>query len=66
MYLTSCLRQSLVLEDREVEWLGLNTFIQSLEVITNGSPSSQLTYAIDSSHTFLLWKIKVHDRYLKV
>jgi telomerase reverse transcriptase len=31
MHLRSCLRQSLVLEDGEVEWLGLNAFIQVLK-----------------------------------
>ncbi|CAK7356998.1 unnamed protein product [Dovyalis caffra] len=70
----SCFLPILQLEDGEVEWLGLNAYIQVLKrkqsrytellsrlsskLSEHGIPSSQLKYAVDSSHSSLLWKIK--------
>lgn len=67
----------LLLEDGEVEWLGLNAYVKVLkrkqsrhkELLrmlrskllahrTTGSPSDELKYAIDGSHSSLFWKIK--------
>ncbi|EXC16160.1 Telomerase reverse transcriptase [Morus notabilis] len=65
------------LEDGEVEWLGLNAYIQVLKkkqsrhkellsLLTSklsahnlsGTRSTHLNYAIDASHSSLMWKIK--------
>lgn len=77
MHLGSCFHPILQLEVGEVEWLGLNAYIQVLkrkqsrykELLSRlslklskhrigGSTSSHLKYAVDSSHSSLLWKIK--------
>lgn len=70
-------RPRLQLEDGEVEWLGLNAYVQALtrkqarharllsllksRLIAHqlsGCISSDLIYAVDRSHSSLLWKIK--------
>lgn len=70
-------RPSLQLEDGEVEWLGLNAYIQVLtkkqtrytRLLSSlksrllahrlsGFVSSDMIYAVDSSHSSLLWQIK--------
>lgn len=77
MHLGSCFHPILQLEVGEVEWLGLNAYIQVLkrkqsrykELLSRlslklskhrigRSTSSHLKYAVDSSHSSLLWKIK--------
>ncbi|XP_022935603.1 telomerase reverse transcriptase isoform X1 [Cucurbita moschata] len=75
--LDSLPRPRLELEDGEVEWLGLNAYVQALtrkqarharllsllksRLIAHqlsGCISSDLIYAVDRSHSSLLWKIK--------
>ena len=65
------------LEDGEVEWLGLNAFVQALKrkhsrhkellsLLTSKllmhslsrNRSTELNYAIDASHSSLMWQIK--------
>ena len=65
------------LEDGEVEWLGLNAYVQVLirkqsrykELLSllrsklsahclSGNGSTHLNYAVDASHSSLMWKIK--------
>ncbi|KAL5543238.1 hypothetical protein UlMin_010948 [Ulmus minor] len=63
----------LQLEDGEVEWLGLNAYIQVLNrkqsrhkkllsflksKLLSGCASSHQNYAVDASHSSLIWKIK--------